>query len=102
MQDYVLRVDQKWMLENSFASTVYQKKRVLKMEKRQKSHDKHKVFKEYLFEKRQDRKNYKVTRKTITADGRKSMFSGNCKTVDGSVPIEVGSLQRVTRTSKRV
>ena len=45
MQDYVLRVDQKWMLENSFASTVYQKKRVLKMEKRQKSHDKHKIFK---------------------------------------------------------
>ena len=57
-----------------------------------------------LFEKRQERKDYKVTRKTITADRRKSMFPGNCKTVDGSVSTEVGimdtskgSLGRLTK-----
>ena len=31
----------------------------------------------------------KVTRKTITADRRKSMISGNCKTVDSSVAIDL-------------
>ena len=42
---------------------------------------------EYLFEKRKERKKYKVTHKTIS---RKSMFWGNCKTVDGSDAIEIG------------
>ena len=42
---------------------------------------------EYLFEKRNERKKYKVTHKTIS---RKSMFWGNCKTVDGSDAIEIG------------
>ena len=36
-----------------------------------------------------EKKKSKVTRKTITADRRKSMFSGNCKTVDSSVVIKV-------------
>ena len=31
----------------------------------------------------------KVTRKTITADRRKSMISGNCKTVDSSVATDL-------------
>ena len=43
-----------------------------------------------VFSKRDRReKKSKVTRKTITADRRKSMLSGNCKTVDSSVVIKV-------------
>ena len=43
-----------------------------------------------------EKKNSKVTRKTITADRRKSMFSGNCKTVNSSVVIKVA----IMNTSK--
>ena len=42
------------------------------------------------FRKETGEKNHKVTRKTISAERRKSMFSGNCKTVDGSVAFELG------------
>ena len=44
-----------------------------------------------LFEKRNERKNSKVTRKTISPGRRKSMFWGN-----------YGCLQRITKASKRV
>ena len=45
-----------------------------------------KSLNEYLFEKRNKRKKYKVTtHKTISTDRRKSMSWGYCKTVDGSV-----------------
>ena len=64
------------------------KKKYWKWKRDRKSNDKHEVFK-WVLEKRQERKNYKVTHKTITAERRKPMFSGNCKTVDGSVAIEV-------------
>ena len=79
------------MLEISFTLTADQTKKSTENEKEtEKAATNTKSLNEYLFEKRQERKNYKVTRKTITADRRKSMFSGNCKTVDGSVAIEVG------------
>ena len=49
-----------------------------------------KSLNEYLFEKRNERKKYKVTHKPSSTDGKKSMSWGNCKTVDGSVTIEIG------------
>ena len=50
------------------------------------------------FSKREMReKNHKITRQTISTDRRKSMSWGNCKTVDGSVAIEIG----ITDTSKK-
>ena len=61
-----------------------------------------KSLNEYLFEKRNERKKYKVTQKTSSTDRRKSMSWENCKTVDGSVAIEIGFIQRITRASKRV
>ena len=48
-----------------------------------------KSLNEYLFEKRNERKNHKATWKTISADKRKSISLGNFKTVDGSVTIEI-------------
>ena len=72
------------------------KKRSIENKRTQKKQRQTQSLNEYLFEKRQERKNYKVTSKTITADRIKSMFSGNCKTVDGSVAIEVG----IMNTSK--
>ena len=52
---------------------------------------------EYLFKKRNERKNHKITGQTISTDSRKSMSWGNGKTVDGSVAIEIG----ITDTSKK-
>ena len=52
---------------------------------------------EYLFEKRNERKKCKVTHKTSSTDRRKSMSWANCKTIDGSVTIEIGIMD----TSKR-
>ena len=49
-----------------------------------------KSLNEYLFEKRNEKKKYKVTQKTSSTDRRKSMSWENCKTVDGSVTIEIG------------
>ena len=49
-----------------------------------------KSLNEYLFEKRNERTKYKVTQKTSSTNRRKSMSWENCKTVDGSVTIEIG------------
>ena len=49
-----------------------------------------KSLNEYLFEKRNERKKYKLTHKPSSTDKRKSMSWGNCKTADGNATIEIG------------
>ena len=68
------------MLETSFALTAEQEQSNENKKETEKTRTNTKSLNDYLFEKG----------KTITADRRKSMFLGNCKTVDSSVAIEVG------------
>ena len=66
----------------SFVSTADHKKRIVRMRKRQKKQRQGQSLNEYHLE--------NVTRKTISADRRKSMSWGNFITVDGSVAIKIG------------
>ena len=68
------------MLETSFALTAGQTQSTENEKQTEKARTNTKSLNENLFEKG----------KTVTADRRKYMFSGNCKTVDSSVASEVG------------
>ena len=83
-------MDQKWTSEISFVSIADQKKKSSENGKeREKATTTTKSLNEYLFEKRNETKKYKVTHKPSSTDRRKSMSWGKCKTVDGSATIEI-------------
>ena len=78
------------MLEIGFVSTADQKKSSGNEKEIGKATTSTKSLNEYLFKKRNKRKNYKATRKTISDDRRKPMSWGDFKMFDGSVTIEIG------------
>ena len=87
------------MSEISFVSIADQKKRIENEKETEKATASTKSLNEYLFEKRNERKKCKVTHKTISTDGRKSMSWGNCKTVGveiGIMDTSKGSLEPVS------